>query len=373
MEDMGPDAAPPAEDMRPDLSEMEPDAAEMGPSSACQPACADGTVCDEATGACVDCLQDADCTEDAAPVCDPDTQTCVACLDDSTCSGDTPVCDTDAQTCVACLEDANCSGDTPVCDTDVQACVGCLESTDCSGDTPVCDTGAQTCVGCLEDADCPTAQNARCDQATLSCAPCTQASECTEAGQNQCVSGACVECTQATQDQDCATTACLPDNSCGQVERQTRTTCQSCAADDECIADHRCVPLRFQGNEYGSYCLKIASTGCVVPYSVPISRESVSGVSAEDYCGINETLTTCPAVLDYRNSESCSGDDECGADNLQDGQCETLLVGDRCTIPCTAPVINVLRAGHVMPWSRIAGELRRQNSKLCESNAGKHL
>ena len=273
--------------------------------------------------------------EGDTPVCDEANNTCVGCLDVSHCDGDTPACDTGTNTCVACTDETFCDGDTPVCDTANTTCVGCLGDENCSGDTPVCDTSSTTCVACLDNTSCESPDASLCgvDQ---TCGACMADADCSHLGLNRCVQGVCSECTVATEQDDCGNNACLPDGTCGDTPLESLTACQPCQADNECFADHRCVPMNFgdPAMPHGNYCLKTASSVCEQPYRVAINAQSVSGAASEDYCGINETNTTCEAIIDLRGSKPCTNDDECGAQGLGDGLCKTILGADVCTIAC---------------------------------------
>src|SRR5688500_15926742 len=76
--------------------------------------CPAGSVCDPTTGACVECVTDADCEETAAtPWCDPATDTCGRCTSDDDCDEPRPLCDTTTGACFdGCRTDAECA-DTP--------------------------------------------------------------------------------------------------------------------------------------------------------------------------------------------------------------------------------------------------------------------
>jgi hypothetical protein len=131
-------------------------------------------------------------------------------------------------------------------------------------------------------------------------------------------------------------------------------TCEECVADSECGEDrsaseaHRCVEMfcpvgvemfclvgeRFPDEETG-FCLKVfAPGGCVQPYAIRISnRESLSGDPLESYCGINETLATCPAVRALKDNDACLGgaDSECPVSGL----CRDVGgLPNRCTYRC---------------------------------------
>jgi len=118
-------------------------------------------------------------------------------------------------------------------------------------------------------------------------------------------------------------------------------TCQACVSDSECLANHRCVPLKFMGNDAGSFCLQtVASTlnsgGCPQPYRTTLERVSLSGAAAEDYCGISEAFTTCQAVRHRLEDKTCTTDADCGRNDVEDGACELIAGGMRCTYRCSA-------------------------------------
>ncbi len=297
----------------------------------CGGACAAPTpYCDETSGECVACTDDGQC---AQGVC-ADDHTCVECAGDGDCTDG--VCDTDANACVECLVDADCSGG--VCDTDANTCVECLSDGDCTDGVCADDN---TCVECKTNADCTDPSASLCDTATNTCTACTTNDDCSHlSGTTLCdtsaASGVCVACT-VDDESACAGNSCDPaTNTCTQTPVHSVGTCEPCKADSECVQDHRCIPMKFQGTDLpDGYCLKIASTGCNQPYYSAINRMSLSGAAAEDYCGIAESLTTCAAVLDLKASKTCSSDGECGLSGTDDARCEQVgLASNRCTYSC---------------------------------------
>jgi hypothetical protein len=123
--------------------------------------CSDSSapVCNTTTGACVQCLQTADCKGAASPICNTTTNTCVQCLQTTDCAAATsPICDTTANACRGCSTGPECaaiSPSTPAC-ASTGACVACVGNGDCTTATkPICDTTANTCRPCASDAECP--------------------------------------------------------------------------------------------------------------------------------------------------------------------------------------------------------------------------
>ncbi|HVZ72273.1 MAG TPA: hypothetical protein VHJ20_07850 [Polyangia bacterium] len=143
--------------------------------------------CDVATGACVACVGDADCTTPGLSRCDTIRGRCVPCSVGAdcgsgmvcrsercyascgagvTCPASAPTCDDgfcgqcddgrgcsaasatpycSGHSCVACLTDANCGGATPRCDPVALTCVPCATNADCPASTPLCDLGVGQC------------------------------------------------------------------------------------------------------------------------------------------------------------------------------------------------------------------------------------
>lgn len=139
----------------------------------------------------------------------------------------------------------------------------------------------------------------------------------------------------------------------GSDERGEAGTCEPCAKDLDCAqADHRCVPLDYNGSRFPDdetgFCLEIASRfsfwpgvedfDCRTPYvHVLEDRTSLSG-HRDDYCGIRESDTSCPAVLALANDQGCPErrDDECPVGGI----CRDIRVDFeerewRCTYVCT--------------------------------------
>jgi hypothetical protein len=148
--------------------------------------------CDTASGQCVACVTDSQCTQpglqrcasmlepprcvqcgvDAdcggpGKACQPATHQCVpACTSDQMCPENASHCD-EHGLCVACINDDDCytgrGGPMESCDQTIGACVQsqCTTDLECPP-MSVCDTNTNRCVGCLTNIDCPP--NAVCNQ-----------------------------------------------------------------------------------------------------------------------------------------------------------------------------------------------------------------
>ena len=277
--------------------------------------------------------------------------TLVACGDDDV--GE-PFCPAgsyfDGDVCVL-DEDAGSTGDMgpcgdcgdEVCDEVTLSCVACIRDTDCSDgdrcDTDLADPSMNRCVACTSDAHCTDPAAAKCDTAAGTCTACDDSTQCEGTGQNVCSDGACVQCSEDTAETHCGANSCDPaTGECTDTPRSSVRRCGACVADSECSqADDRCVAMNFMETPRpGGYCLKRFATTCTPPYASPTEmRASLSGAEAEQYCGIREDLTTCEAVLDLIDGTTCEEDVECGAEGLDDSQCETVNgIPNLCSYEC---------------------------------------
>jgi len=185
----------------------------------------------------------------------------------------------------------------------------------CSGATPHCDVNTGYCVECLEAAHCPDPTKPACSS-----------------------DGVC----GCTVDADCGGKSCaVLDGVCTTTTPLSVQTCEPCRSDSECVADHRCVPMNYQGTPRpNGYCLKLVSATCERPYGTPINRGSLSDPNNPlAHCGIPESVTTCDAVLDLIHDTSCTAAtaaEDCGDPLIaDDGRCETVgTFPDRCTYSC---------------------------------------
>ena len=122
---------------------------------------------------CVECVTNADCSDNTGKVCNAQNQ-CVHCLSDNDCSGDTPYCSNEK--CVQCTDDAQCTGYGSHCLENLNECgcnpklidseMFCCEDIDGDRDGRIDDPedwplsqppggtcGENICVWCLENTD----------------------------------------------------------------------------------------------------------------------------------------------------------------------------------------------------------------------------
>ena len=217
----------------------------------------------------------------------------------------------------------------------------------CAGDTPLCDETKMECVACLDHDNCTDAGSAKCDDG--SCVACDDSAQCvgvTDLG--VCDAGTCVECNVDDA------TACGGGETCDLLVSQcvgvaagSVANCEACSNDEQCENGHRCIPMDFEMSAYGHYCLKEADPSCNdQPFTVPINKPSLNEAAATNYCGIEQDLATCEAVLALVQNWQCSGTDGmCTPDGILPEEavpgalCKTVgLTDNRCTYACAGAV-----------------------------------
>ena len=163
---------------------------------------------------------------------------------------------------------------------------------------------------CVDHEDCTDADEAQCD-ADGNCVPCEDSSHCAGvAGLPSCLAGSCVECQLGEEDACSGGETCdLLESECVAVAPGSVENCKACSNDLQCEAGHKCIPMDFDGQAHGHYCLKDTTGGCTEPYTVLINQPSISGEAAQNYCGIEEDLATCEAVHALLDNWRCSGTD----------------------------------------------------------------
>ncbi len=142
------------------------DASEVD-ASRCAAGCTGNTSqCDPATDLCVQCLESSDCGDDER--CSG-ARECVECEQDAHCTElDAAYCDLSSHTCEPCFADAACERfeDTPECDEISGACVACTADTEdehcgsvsCDREQGICSSveqgSLQACSACQADSEC---------------------------------------------------------------------------------------------------------------------------------------------------------------------------------------------------------------------------
>ena len=279
------------------------------------------------------------CTQEEVPLCE-------AMPSDPSCTDSGPA---DSSTDTGDGGDAGDAADTAI---DAGPC-GMV----CTGLTPLCNETTGMCVACITHSDCTDLTAPQCVDATGTCGPCDVAAACMDrSGTGVCATagdnmGACVECT-ASETTACGANPCTVPDTCSAFGT-AQTTCEACDTDDNCTdPEHFCVPMEFPvgTTRAGGYCLK-ATPGCSRPLTIVLTgRQSLSDVTGQRYCGVNEALTTCEAVNALLDDATCPG----GMDSLcaEGAICRTLDPGgaalpDRCTYRCgvASECINPPSAG----------------------------
>lgn len=219
-------------------------------------------------------------------------------------------------------------------DEGVFDCVQCGSDTDCGDRFCV----SNTCVDCRGHDDCTDPEVAQCSP-TGSCVPCSNSGQCAGTGGSICdtslATPTCVECNLGNS------TACTAGETCDLlagrcVTLTNRQNCETCSNDLQCASGLRCIRMEYPTGtpRDTGHCLAIASPSCPEQhFAQPIDRSSINGIPGT-YCGVNEALTTCEAVLALETNEECTSDAECP----ESGLCRTVgvLPGMRCTYRCSS-------------------------------------
>lgn len=143
-----------------------------------------GLRCDAATGRCVACLEEADCTLPSRAHCDLATMECVGCVAHEQC-GPRQRCEETTQTCVDTCFDADdlCPTEGYICDGPSHRCIECNYGANCASSPhgPYCEKATGRCVECMGNAQCPVSRP-RCDRCSGQCVGCLTSKECGPGG-----------------------------------------------------------------------------------------------------------------------------------------------------------------------------------------------
>lgn len=177
----------------------------------------------------------------------------------------------------------------------------------CEEPEPYCDEVADDCVACLEPEHCDSITASSCDGGD--CVPCSDSTECAHLTDTPvCDGGTCVECALGEEEACGGGTTCdLIAKTCTGPAATSVQNCRECTNDAQCATGHRCIEMDFDGSAHGYYCLKDSAGGCDQPFGVLINGQSLSGVAATNYCGIDEDVVSCEAAVALLGSWRCSG------------------------------------------------------------------
>ena len=308
-------------------------------------------VCDSVAGKCVECTADAQCTKDPSKAfCVANTCTGCNATGATGCSDRTDgkvVCSTTGAAsgqCVECAADTQCTKDPAKGFCVANACTGCnaTGATGCSARTDgrtVCATGgaaAGQCVECAADTQCTSdpakgfcVANACTGCSTVGATGCTARTDgkvvCATSGAS---SGQCVECAADSQCTSspakgfCVANACTGCNTPGATGCSARTdgktVCPTSGAAAgqcvECTADSQCTRDASK-----SFCVANACSGCQAAASDACSVRS----AATPVCGTTGVCVQCNTSADcavttqpicFSNAcGPCTADSQCSA------------------------------------------------------------
>jgi hypothetical protein len=258
----------------------------------------DPQYCVQDSGTCgPHCADDSDCAP-SSQVCDTDAGACVQCLDDTQCSQPTPVCLAgfqQANRCVQCVLPSQCPDTSPGCA--FYQCGTCGGDTDCPTNIPLCNDQNQCIASCVLSDGGTSCATGGCDTTTGFCVECVVDSNCTQPDAPYCATDIdageyCVQCFNPNQcptsspgcgpfgcgscwtDVDCPATApfCSGDYQCV-IPCDGGTTCATGACDTDagycvqCVDDSDCQEpdASYCATDlgYGNYCVQcVASSDC---------------------------------------------------------------------------------------------------------------
>ncbi|HOD08695.1 MAG TPA: hypothetical protein PKG98_11475 [Myxococcota bacterium] len=346
--------------------------------------CSDGMHCKADAlphGACLECVGDEHCTDDAMKCRNGQCVSTCATSDDCAATPAMPYCETNSELCVQCLSDGSCpegrlcidyscvvgcKGDRDCpdnlrCDPKVAPngdCFPCIQDADCNGkvcrdhacvidcsaincpaETPVCDPATGNCLDCLDKTDCRQGQICMNNFCVTGC---ENDDDC---GASHCNAGSCVECTLDEHCTDgkkcrastCSAAECYKDSDCGNGEycHPLLYSCEdlpskSCDSDNDCVSwipgflDEHCDALTRECVSacLSGFCLDLMGSG----------RDTC----VDGGCYGCQYDSDCPGVrcspMD-RFCHACASDNDCAAPGwhcAQDGNCFECLNNFHC-------------------------------------------
>ena len=266
-------------------------------------------LCNTATGACVQCLSDSDCSSTAAVECST-TNTCVPCTHSSQCSTRfplTPFCkDPGASgTCVQCITDTDCPTTTLAkCSATTNTCVSCTENDHCTRftATPLCNTATGICVECLANENCASIESAKCSTSNT-CTTCTLDIQCARFPStpicNVALGGKCIPCyidshcpsPTAAKCTDYTCVACTSNSQCSRFDPKSKCSSGKCV---ECLTNADCTGGKICSSS-GVCSICLSSSECATSLA-PICNTEL-GLCTEcqydTHCNSDPTRSQC--------------------------------------------------------------------------------
>ena len=220
----------------------------------------------------------------------------------------------------------------------------CATDEDCASLGQYCDIPTSLCEACTTNAQCSLeATLPTCDVATKACRACATHEDCVGAvGGALCDvdSGQCVQC---FTDASCGSGTCdVTTNRCTTVAPRSVDICEPCQSSSQCYEEYACVADVINGQTLGYACMPIPGNSlCSIddlnyrPLSSLRIATPIGGGTPVETCAPSE-VTTCAAIREFL--ASCTVNSECGAPNIDDGLCTTVMGSpNRCSIPCDVP------------------------------------
>ncbi len=289
--------------------------------------CGWGLKCDKASGMCLQCKVDKDCTGSVNKFCHQAMGKCVACRNSKDCTSSArPTCDTGSGRCVECMADKDCkagffygnkcitsstSGKVCRCQSSAH-CVGnprgpkclsyygmctCSADKDCKAPYTACakpypSSSYKYCQKpCKTNADCTSAYSPFCKASSGKCVGCLTNDQCTNGYQPVCdtKAGTCAGC---KSDKDCA--ASMFGGSCNKSTGRC-----GCSADKDC-AGARAWGKKCAGYGSSKRCQCQAAADC---------KGNSNGSTCNTYyrrctCAANKDCTTAPYTSCYQPSST---------------------------------------------------------------------
>lgn len=256
--------------------------------------------CNTATNRCVPCLEANHCSTSLtcrSAYCTGSNQCATAITEGQQCNGN-DVCNATGA-CVDCIDDSTCTAaGRRRCDTGSYTCVECTSNGHCtSAGRTRCKTPENKCVECTADAYCTSTGRTRCNTTINECVPCTADSHCGNPVDFACIDNTCTRkarcgngIIEPQNNEQCDDPARIGQNSCS-------ASCRIAGYYGPCnLANGVLCPAPFNDSQCGE----------LVPNS---SRLCLPGCSKTSDCpnlvGWNEVCVFTSCMLDCSGSGAC--------------------------------------------------------------------